>query len=346
MGLAVASMQISDAEAALKAVDRALELQPRHFPILLMKADVLQAIGDTRNAASFYQAALMVAPPENQQSEKMRVEIARAQEMSAQASEEYEVILRENLTGEGFLTQAGESRYDEAVDLLFSKRQIYMQQPLDFYFPGLPQIQFYDRSDFDWVPALEAKTEEIAAEVTQVLSEDAAAFEPYMRAQGAPVLNDMGLMDNADWSAFYLIEKGHVVEENAARCPATMEALKSVPLCEVSNKMPSVLFSLLRPKTRIAPHHGLFNTRLICHLPLIVPGDGALRVGNETRAWRRGEMFIFDDSIEHEAANDSDELRVVLLFDVWRPEFSNRDKDFVKAVFRAIDESGGDVAEA
>lgn len=339
MALAAASMQISDAETALKAVEHALVLQPRNFSILLMKADILQAAGDTRGAASFYQAALLVAPPDNQQTEKMRVEVQRAQTMSRQAVEEYEAILRETLTGAGFLTGSGQARYDEALDILFLKRQIYVQQPHDFYFPGLPQTQFYDPADFDWVPALEAETEAIAAEAKAVLGEDAAAFKPYLTTDGAPQLEDIGLLDNPDWGAFYLIEKGHVVEKNAARCPATMAALKSVPLGEVSDKMPNGLFSLLQPKTRIASHNGLFNTRLICHLPLIVPGNGALRVGNETRQWRKGEMLIFDDSIEHEAANDSDELRVVLLFDIWRPELSDRDKEFVRAVFQAIDES-------
>ena len=106
-----------------------------------------------------------------------------------------------------------------------------------------------------------------------------------------------------------------------------MSALQQVPLCTIAGRTPSVLFSLLRPGTRIRPHHGFTNARLICHLPLIVPSDRALRVGNETRAWREGELFIFDDSIEHAAWNLSKELRVVLLFDVWRPELSDKEPD-------------------
>ncbi len=345
MGLSLASMQIADAEAALKAVDRALELQPRNFSVLLMKADILQEAGNPSAGATFYQAALQMAPPENQQTEKMKTEVARARRMVDQAAQKYETALRTSLAEEGFLTDRGRNRYDETIDILFAKRQIYVQQPHDFYFPRLPQIQFYDRSDFDWTPGLEAKTDAITAEVAQILRDDVAAFKPYLHARGGPRLEDIGLMDNVDWSAFYLIEMGQVVEENAARCPATMAALKSVPLCEVSDKMPSVLFSLLRPKTRIEPHNGLFNTRLICHLPLIVPDGCHLRVGNETRQWVKGETLIFDDSIEHEAANGGDELRVVLLFDIWRPELSDRDKDFIRAVFRTIDESSGEASD-
>ena len=37
-------------------------------------------------------------------------------------------------------------------------------------------------------------------------------------------------------------------------------------------------------------HHGMLNSRLIAHLPLIVPEGCAMRVGNETRAWRTGDQ--------------------------------------------------------
>ena len=80
----------------------------------------------------------------------------------------------------------------------------------------------------------------------------------------------------------------------------------------------------------------MVNTRLICHLPLIVPENcGALRVGNEMRAWTEGEMLIFDDSIQHEAWNDSDKERVVLLFDIWRPELSEEERALVGTVLTA-----------
>ena len=82
------------------------------------------------------------------------------------------------------------------------------------------------------------------------------------------------------------------------------------------------LFSLLKPGTHIKPHHGLLNTRLIVHLPLIAPPGCALRVGSQTREWEVGKAFIFDDSIEHEAWNRGQSTRVVLLFEMWRPEIS------------------------
>ena len=82
-------------------------------------------------------------------------------------------------------------------------------------------------------------------------------------------------------------------------------------------------------------HTGMFNTRLICHLPLIVPPGCGFRVGNQVREWEVGKLLIFDDTIEHEAWNDSDEDRVVLIFDIWRPELSPAERDEVEALFSA-----------
>jgi aspartyl/asparaginyl beta-hydroxylase (cupin superfamily) len=96
------------------------------------------------------------------------------------------------------------------------------------------------------------------------------------------------------------------------------------------------LFSLLRPGARIPPHTGQINARLICHLPLIVPDGCGFRVGNEVRRWIEGETLIFDDTIEHEAWNNSGRLRVVLLFDIWRPELSLEERKLVAATLAAV----------
>ena len=116
-----------------------------------------------------------------------------------------------------------------------------------------------------------------------------------------------------------------------------MRALRNAPLARVPNRSPVVLFSLLKPGTHIPPHNGLVNTRLICHLPLVVPAGCRFRVGNETREWVEGQAWAFDDSIDHEAWNDSDQTRVILLFDVWRPELTLVERELVTELFAAID---------
>jgi aspartyl/asparaginyl beta-hydroxylase (cupin superfamily) len=73
---------------------------------------------------------------------------------------------------------------------------------------------------------------------------------------------------------------------------------------------------------------------------LVLSGQCVLRVGNETREWREGELFIFDDTIEHEAWNSSGEFRVVLLFDIWRPELSREERVLVAAMLEAVSRFG------
>jgi aspartyl/asparaginyl beta-hydroxylase (cupin superfamily) len=149
------------------------------------------------------------------------------------------------------------------------------------------------------------------------------------------------MMDNPAWGAYYLWKNGEIVPENAARCPKTLAALVDAPIARVPNRSPSILFSLLRPGARIPPHCGLINTRLICHLPLVIPGQCTFRVGNEERDWEEGKAWAFDDTIEHEAWNRSGRTRVILLFEIWRPELSLEERDMVSAMFEAIDSSTG-----
>jgi aspartate beta-hydroxylase len=66
----------------------------------------------------------------------------------------------------------------------------------------------------------------------------------------------------------------------------------------------------------------------------VPPGCG-FRVGDSTREWRVGEAFAFDDTIEHEAWNDSDELRVVFIIDLWQPSLAPQDREAVTAVIEA-----------
>jgi aspartyl/asparaginyl beta-hydroxylase (cupin superfamily) len=103
---------------------------------------------------------------------------------------------------------------------------------------------------------------------------------------------------------------------------------------------PNAFFSLLRPKTRIPPHTGVTNSRAIVHLPLTIPEGCGFRVGGETRPWIEGRPFAFDDTIEHEAWNDSDSIRTVLILDCWNPHLSEAEQEFVTRYFTAADGAG------
>ena len=135
--------------------------------------------------------------------------------------------------------------------------------------------------------------------------------------------------------AIHLFQNGRTIEANARHCPATLELLSRCGQPKIAGASPNAMFSLLGPGIAIPPHVGFNNARLVCHLPLIVPEGCWFRVGAQTRYWRRGEAFVFDDTIEHEAMNPSAELRVVFIFDVWNPNLSLVEREAVKALIES-----------
>jgi aspartate beta-hydroxylase len=342
IGLAAACRKLGDVAAGLTAVDRALAHDPDDFRALILKADLLGDSGDAQAALSFYLAAIKAAAPvQDQLPPELRRELDRARAKCDQFAQRSEAFLRERLAAAGLDERRSSPRFRQSLDILFGRKQPYFQQPRYYFFPGLPQIQFYGRALFPWLDRVEAATADIREELVAVMREE-AAFKPYV--QGDPKrprkLQD-GMLDNPDWSAFYLWKNGQVVAENAARCPKTLAALEGAPVARMPGRSPSILFSQLRPGARIPPHCGLVNTRLICHLPLIVPEGCTFRVGNDTRPWEEGKAWAFDDTIEHEAWNRSDRTRVILLFEIWRPELTEEERVLVSAMIDAIDAYGG-----
>lgn len=319
-------------------VDALLAREPGNLAGLIFKGDCRLAAGDERAATSFFQAALRVAragPP----SPELAAELSRIEGLLARSGGNFRLHLEASLAAAGLGPETAGARFTEALAILFQEKDVrlQLQQPSLFYFPGLPQRAFYEREDFPWLAPLEAATDAIREELVAVLA-DEQGLRPYVEPERDRPHHDFhGLHNDPRWSAFYLIEDGAVDTANAARCPRTMAALAGVPLCDMPGRTPSVHFSVLRPGARIPPHHGMLNTRLICHLPLIVPPGCALRVGGETRRWEDRKALIFDDSIEHEAWNESAETRVILLFDIWRPELTEVERRAVAAMFQAID---------
>ena len=330
--LATACRAEQDPAAEEAAVDRLLALEPRLLRAHLMKGDCRAKADDERGALNFYESALLLASGQPI-ADDMRAGLGRAEAWVAQqralAADRREAALR----ARGLPPETRSPRFQKCLDILSGKRRVYLQEPTGCYIPELPQIQFYDTADFDWVPAIEAATAAIRAELNALLSERIEDFRPYLQHNpNQPRTDDNRLLDSKDWSALFLVENGKLFEENIARCPATWDAVQAVPLPRIANS-PTIMFSLLRGGARIAPHNGMHNARLICHLPLIVPPGCGFRVGNETRQWEEGKLLIFDDTIEHEAWNDGSEDRVVLIFDIWRPELSEQERREVAALF-------------
>jgi len=339
LGLALACVRLGDHAASLSATDKSLELEPRNLRAVLLKADLLIQQGQSRSALEFQKFALKLAGNVPDVPADIKLELAKAQKAITNQAGEYRSFLMEKLRANDFASSAEYPRFRESLELMFGSKEIYYQQPSRYYYPGLPQIQFYERDRFDWIPVIEQQTARIREELAAVMKEP-WRFSPYVKSEDAKHgQNDEGLDDNDKWSALFLWDYGRLVPEIAALFPETVKALEAAPLPEITDQAPMALFSRLAPDARIPPHNGLLNTRLICHLPLIVPENcGALRVGNEERAWKEGEMLIFDDSIEHEAWNNSDQVRVILLFEIWRPELSEDERRLITVTQKAVRE--------
>jgi aspartyl/asparaginyl beta-hydroxylase (cupin superfamily) len=213
------------------------------------------------------------------------------------------------------------------------RTRAYHSEPTHFHFPELREREFHPRSTLPWLAELESETEAIAEELDAVMAAERTELVPYIQyGEHQPLDQWRELNRNSNWTAIHLLQNGKRIEANARHCPRTMALLERLPQPHVQGAGPNAMFSLLAPHTHIPPHVGVSNSRLVCHLTLIVPDGCWFRVGGETRSWTRGEALVFDDTIEHEAMNDSDDLRVVVIFDVWHPDLSEVEREAVAAL--------------
>jgi aspartyl/asparaginyl beta-hydroxylase (cupin superfamily) len=321
------------------AVDRLIEQQPTNVGALIRKGDLRASAGDERGSTLFYRAAMKAAAVQRPLSGDLQAALARAQAACVRASQIFQDYLEDALARAGFPHGRRPQRFQESLDILMGRRpvELQLQQPRAYYYPGLPQRRYYERSEFDWADDLEAQTQAIRSEAL-ALADDDTRFTPYVVTDPKrPPRETHGLRDNPDWSTLPLWVDGSPNADAVSRCPHTFAAIKTLDLSIISKRAPWIVFSKLKAGARIPPHTGMINARLICHLPLVVPEGCAFVVGGETRLWREGELMIFDDTIIHEARNDSTSNRIVLILDIWRPEIDPDERRAIAAVFEAID---------
>lgn len=334
---ALACRDQGDMKNAMAAADRSLALEPRNPRAIVVKGDAYFKAGDRRAAGAFYRDALGYIPAQAQLAPDMAADMQRARERMKSLAGEFSRHL-DAAVGDLIDKATGDTtRMQQALDMLLGKRRIYYPEPKQIHFPGLPVQEFANPADFEWVPTVEAAFAEILSEA-QALQGEQAEFGAYLKSSDSRPAYDLhGLKDNQDWGAFYLWYNGESVPENQARCPKTTAIMETLPLVFSGRRCPNVLFSRLKAGARIPPHNGMINTRLICHLPLIIPSDCGFRVGNDVREWEPGKVWLFDDTVEHEAWNNSNQDRIILIFEVWKPELSEDEKGLVNRLLEAVD---------
>jgi len=165
--------------------------------------------------------------------------------------------------------------------------------------------EFFDPADFPWTRMLEDNFEKIQAEMERVENGD---FNDWPAGE---------LYEN-EWKLYLFFAPGYRFEDQCKTCPETMKIVQQIPGIQMAT------FSKLPAGSSIAPHNGFSGTVLRSHLGLKIPEGAttetcALRVGNTTKSWKEGEVWVFDDIHEHEAYNKHDTDRVVLMMDFMRP---------------------------
>jgi aspartyl/asparaginyl beta-hydroxylase (cupin superfamily)/Tfp pilus assembly protein PilF len=334
LNLANACRALGDKKSEAQALERALAIDPRYVLALLRKGEWMEGLGESKQAFFFYEAALdsvasgAPAPPQ------AAAALTHAQDVVLANRNELENFLERQVAAvRSQHAAADQQRFDACRDVYLRKRRVYHAQPKQILFPYLPAIEFFRREDFPWLDVLEAATEAITAEALAALAGDRAGFKPYVDfPPGTPIDEWASLNRSLKWSVYPLWHDGEQIPDHVQQCPRTAAVLAQLPLCDIPHYAPGAFFSVLTPHTRLPPHSGTTNTRSIVHLPLLIPEGCGFRVGANVRTWKKGSAWVFDDSIEHEAWNDSDETRIILIFDIWNPLLSAAERDLVRAL--------------
>jgi len=341
--LAIAYIDTGHLDKASAHIDRVLELRPGDVDATLHKGYLLEREGRERAAVEHYARACVAVgnveaylratgiPP--RMKERVRGAVGAVMREVRRIIEERLAPVRSEHAGADF------SRVDRCVDIFAGgerNRPDALQRPSLLYFPGLPTKPFYERNEIPASAVLESAVSAVLAEFTALCGEP-AIFAPYVQGDDRSDLAQWRELNRSkSWSAYHLYRGGERLKEACDKCPSTAAAVEDLPLARISGHAPEIFFSVLEPGTHIPPHFGLGNYKLAIHLPLVLPGNCAIRVGNETREWEEGKCLIFDDSFQHEAWNKSRQPRAVLILDVWHPALLEHERVAIDAILEAI----------
>jgi aspartyl/asparaginyl beta-hydroxylase (cupin superfamily) len=342
MNLAKAQRMTGDVEGERRSLHRVLDTDQRHFMGLLRLAELHERVGEDALAVQRWSAVLTLGAGIADLPAPLREVLDRAQAFVDRNRQAFAATIDGALQNErGILEGRDRRRFDACIDTVLGRRSIYLNECMGVHYPFLPADEFFDSEHFPWFPDIEAQTAAIREEYEALLADGGMAFKPYVDLlPGTPETKWSALDKSRDWSAFHLWRHGAPVQEACERCPVTARALEGLPRPEIAGRAPTAFFSILGPKSRLPAHTGVSNVRAIVHLPLVVPPGCSFRVGGETRMWEEGRAFAFDDTIEHEAVNNSDLPRAVLIFDVWNPHLSEAERSMLRLFFLAADASG------
>lgn len=188
------------------------------------------------------------------------------------------------------------------------------------FFPGLTAKPWHEADDFPSTLAITRILESDAQVIIEEYKE--ASTEPgFLIAHPASYLHPT--LKAAAWG-YHQVWRGGAFNPSAKeRLPRICEVLAKIE--EFLSPAGEVAFHNMVPQARLRPHADGPNTTLTCHLGIVVPPKCILRVAGESRTWQSGRCLWFDHSYEHDAWNESDENRVIMLLDIIHPDLTSEE---------------------
>ena len=329
-------------DGALKAFTESLKRKPTQPLTWLQRGDVQYFLGLFDEAVcSYYAAEALIGDLGEHAAGKpahianvFRNAGAKLAERRRAVVEEFLAPLKQQCAGDDF------SRCEEAISHICGTRAPEyadpLQRPTFCYFPGMASKPFYETKEVESLNALEDAFDDIRQEVLSFMEVRSPGARPYVNVPRGDEKQWSELNGSDNWSAVHLFRGGERIVDNCSRFPKTEKAIRQLSGCDIPGQAPEAFFSILLPGTHIPPHHGIANYKLAVHLPLVIPGKCGIRVGDVTRMWKPGQCLVFDDSFEHEAWNRSDEIRIVLILEVWHPDLAEFEKEALRRTITGL----------
>mmetsp|Transcript_22709 Transcript_22709/g.49400 ORF Transcript_22709/g.49400 Transcript_22709/m.49400 type:complete len:414 (+) Transcript_22709:140-1381(+) len=210
-----------------------------------------------------------------------------------------------------------------------------MIQECHSYVPGLSVKSFWDTQEFDWSKTLESRYPEIREEFDAVMG-NMEKLQKEGNNIWAGALTDDASSYGEGWKTLVLMDRGRWDPTNANLFPRTAQAIyaSGVPATEI-------FFASMKGPSSIKKHSDFTNFVLTSHLALDIPYSGEnkcrLTVGDETREWINGKSYVFDTSLLHDAENESDKMRYILMMRVWHPDLTPVEKEALQFTFDCLE---------
>lgn len=332
--LAVIEEQIGESKLAALAYDKALKIAPKNPIVYLYAGCFFLNIDQVDKGLSILSLG---------QDLDGRITMVHASEKTAyetrQRSYQADMALRNHFThlhnqtvnNRRDMSNLQSSVWPQTHNAQMSYR-FENQRPHLFYLPALKAKPIWNDDEFAWF--------DIIADKFSLLKEEFQLVKDIYDRKHSPYLDERYKIDGFEqlvgkdnWSALHLYKDGVPDNEVLAALPETANLLEQLPLYCLNDYPFEVFYSVLKGNQHIKPHFGLSNHSLTVHLPLIVPGNGYLRVAEKTHVWEEGKLVVFDDSFDHEAKNSSEKDRVVLIFSVWHPDLTEAEQDAIRKSF-------------